>query len=102
MAMAYWRGGLLDNVMTAIASIMYGVPDFVIALLLLMVAGVQLELFKMEDVLGGIGQDVEAGFNVAYITQPVPARGPAHHHLCLDDGRRLDSDHEKQHDLDPR
>ncbi len=68
MAMAYWRGGLLDNVMTAIASIMYGVPDFVIALLLLMVAGVQLELFKMEDVLGGIGQDVEAGFNMAYIT----------------------------------
>jgi peptide/nickel transport system permease protein len=68
MAMAYWRGGLLDNVMTALASIMYGVPDFVIALLLLMVAGVQLELFKMEDVMGGIGQDVEAGFNMAYIT----------------------------------
>lgn len=68
MAMAYWRGGILDNVMTAVASIMYGVPDFVVALLLLLVAGVQLELFKMEDVLGGIGQDVEAGFNAAYIT----------------------------------
>lgn len=68
MAMAYWRGGILDNVMTALASVMYGVPDFVVALLLLMVAGVQLKLFKMEDVMGGIGQDVEAGFNAAYIT----------------------------------
>jgi peptide/nickel transport system permease protein len=68
MAMAYWRGGFLDNVMTAVASIIYGVPDFVIALLLLMIAGVQLKLFKMEDVLGGIGQDVGAEFSVSYIT----------------------------------
>ncbi len=66
--MAYWRGGTLDNVLTAVASIMYGVPDFVIALLLLMVAGVQLELFKIGDVLGGISQDVEPGLNVGYIT----------------------------------
>lgn len=68
MAMAYWRGGILDNTMTVLASIMYGVPDFVIALLLLLVAGVQLELFRVGDVLGGISQDVEAGFNMPYIT----------------------------------
>lgn len=67
MAMAYWRGGMFDNVMTAVASIMYGVPDFVVALLLLLVAGVQLELFQMSDVLGGVGQDVEPGFNLPYI-----------------------------------
>jgi peptide/nickel transport system permease protein len=71
MAMAYWRGGILDNTVTAFASVMYGVPDFVIALLLLLVAGVQLELFKMQDVLGGIGQDVEAGFNLPYITSVI-------------------------------
>ncbi|NLF77423.1 MAG: ABC transporter permease [Chloroflexi bacterium] len=68
MVMAYWRGGILDNTVTVIASIMYGVPDFVIALLLLLVAGVQLEWFMVGDVLGGISQDVEAGFNVPYIT----------------------------------
>jgi len=75
MSMAYWRGGLLDNTMTVVASIMYGVPDFVIALLLLLVAGVQLELFKVGDVLGGISQDVEAGFNVPYITSLVQHAG---------------------------
>ncbi len=68
MAMAYWRGGTLDNVLTGVASIMYGVPDFVIALLLLMVAGVQLKIFRIGDVLGGISPDVEPGFNVDYIT----------------------------------
>lgn len=68
MAMAYWRGGILDNTLTALASIMYGVPDFVIALLLLLVAGVQLELFRVGDVLGGISQDVTPGFNLPYIT----------------------------------
>ncbi|WP_119066399.1 ABC transporter permease [Aggregatilinea lenta] len=67
MAMAYWRGGILDNVMTALASIMYGVPDFVIALLLLLVAGVQLKWFEIGDVLGGVSQDVDAGFNLSYI-----------------------------------
>ncbi len=67
MAMAYWRGSVFDNVMTALASIMYGVPDFVVALLLLLVAGVQLKLFQMSDVLGGVGQDVEVGFNLPYI-----------------------------------
>jgi peptide/nickel transport system permease protein len=67
-AMAYWRGGTLDNVMTALASVMYGVPDFVIALLLLMVAGVQLKLFQIGNILGGSSQDVKAGFNLPYIT----------------------------------
>ena len=67
MAMAYWRGSIFDNVLTAAASLMYGIPDFIIALLLLLVAGVQLKLFRMEDVLGGIGQDVHAGFNLPYI-----------------------------------
>ncbi len=68
MAMAYWRGGILDNTLTALASIMYGIPDFVIALLLLLVAGVQLKWFQIGDVLGGVSQDVEAGFNLTYIT----------------------------------
>ncbi len=71
MAMAYWRGSVFDNVLTAVASLMYGIPDFIIALLLLLVAGVQLKLFSMEDVLGGVGQDVTAGFNLPYIKSVV-------------------------------
>ncbi len=68
MAMAYWRGGILDNVMTALASSMYGIPDFVIALLLLVVAGVQLKLFALENVMGREPPGVKPGFSVEYIT----------------------------------
>jgi peptide/nickel transport system permease protein len=75
MTMAYWRGGILDNVMTAVASVMYGVPDFVIALLLLLVAGVQLGWFNPGDVLGGVSQDVEAGFSVDYIADLIQHAG---------------------------
>ncbi len=67
MAMAYWRGGIFDNLMTALASIVYGVPDFVIALMLLLVVGVQLKVFQIGDVLGGVDPDVEAGFTAEYI-----------------------------------
>lgn len=65
--MAYWRGGLLDNVMTIFASVMYGIPDYVIALLLLIVAGVQLKLFAVGDLRGGVDPGIEPGFTLEYI-----------------------------------
>lgn len=65
--MAYWRGGLLDNVVTAVASVLYGVPDYVIALLLLLVAGVQLQLFPIGELLGGSTPGIEPGFRLDYL-----------------------------------
>lgn len=67
MAMAYWRGGILDNVLTAFASIMYGIPDFLIALLLILIAGVQLGWFQVGDVLGGADPEIEPGFTYKYM-----------------------------------
>jgi len=40
--MAYWRGGILDNVITALASILSGIPDYVIAIVIILVGGVQM------------------------------------------------------------
>lgn len=67
MAMAYWRGGVLDNVLTAFSSIMYGIPDFLIALLLILIAGVQLGWFQVGDVLGGADPEIEPGFTFEYM-----------------------------------
>jgi peptide/nickel transport system permease protein len=64
---AYWRGGILDNVVTAIASVLYGVPDYVIALLLIMIGGVQLKLFPLAEMLGGSTPGIEPGFRLDYI-----------------------------------
>jgi peptide/nickel transport system permease protein len=66
-AMAYWRGGIFDNVMTVFASVMYGIPDYVIALLLLIVAGVQLKLFAVGELRGGVDPGIDPGFTLEYI-----------------------------------
>jgi peptide/nickel transport system permease protein len=64
---AYFRGSLLDNVVTFLASIFYGIPDFVIALLIILVGGVQLGLFKPGDILGGYDADLEPGLTWEFI-----------------------------------
>ncbi len=66
-AMAYWRGGLLDNVMTAVASILYSIPEYIIALLIILVAGVQLQLFQVGELRGGFNPDVTPGFTLEFI-----------------------------------
>lgn len=67
MAMAYWRGGLFDNMMTALASILFGIPNYITALLIILVLGVQMKLFNVGSMLGGVDQDVEVGFNYDYL-----------------------------------
>jgi peptide/nickel transport system permease protein len=67
LAMAYGRGGILDNLMTAFASISYGIPDFVVAFMILLIGGIQLEIFKVGDYIGGVDPDLDAGFNRAYL-----------------------------------
>lgn len=66
-AMAYWRGSFFDNAFTAFASITYGIPDFVIALLVILVFGVQLELFNVGSIRGSYGNDVTPGFNLPFL-----------------------------------
>jgi peptide/nickel transport system permease protein len=65
--MAYWRGSVFDNVMTTLASIIYGIPDFILALMMLLILGVQLKLFLLADVLGGADPKIEPGFTLEYI-----------------------------------
>ncbi|MBN1964556.1 MAG: ABC transporter permease [Anaerolineae bacterium] len=71
MAMAYWRGSLLDNVMTALASILSGIPDYVYAILIILVAGVQLQWFNVGEMRGGVDPALEAGFTLAYISSVI-------------------------------
>ncbi|MFW5708859.1 MAG: ABC transporter permease [Chloroflexota bacterium] len=65
--MAYWRGGLLDNVVTALASVLSGIPDYVYAIVIILVAGVQLQLFDVGEMRGGVSQSVDPGFTLEYI-----------------------------------
>ncbi len=68
LAMGYWRGGLLDNVMTFLASILSGIPDYILALLFVLILGVQLQLFNVGEFRGGSDPNIPAGFTVEYIS----------------------------------
>lgn len=70
-AMAYWRGSLFDNVMTGIASTLSGIPDYVYAIAIILIFGVQLEWFDVGEMRGGVSQDVSAGFTFAYIASVI-------------------------------
>lgn len=66
-AMAYWRGSWFDNIMTAIASVLSGIPDYVYAIGIILIFGVQLQWFDVGDMRGGVDQDIDPGFTLAYI-----------------------------------
>ncbi|TVR24496.1 MAG: ABC transporter permease [Anaerolineaceae bacterium] len=68
---AYWRGGVLDNVITALASILSGIPDYVYAILIILIAGVQLQWFNVGEMRGGVTQGIPAGFTVEYISSVI-------------------------------
>ena len=65
-AQAYWRGSAFDNVKTAIASILYGIPDYIIALLLLIVGGVQLRLFQIGELCGALDPGIRPGLTFEF------------------------------------
>jgi peptide/nickel transport system permease protein len=68
LAMGYWRGSWFDNVMTGFASIVSGIPDYILALLIVIIFGVQLQWFKVGQVRGGVDPTIEVGFTVEYIS----------------------------------
>lgn len=68
LAMGYWRGSWFDNIMTAIASILSGLPDYILALLVIVILGVQLGLFNIGSVRGGVDPTITPAFSWEYIS----------------------------------
>lgn len=66
-AMAYWRGSWFDNVMTGIASVLSGIPDYIYAIAIILIAGVQLQIFNVGEMRGGVDPNIPPGFTFAYI-----------------------------------
>jgi peptide/nickel transport system permease protein len=67
LATAYWRGGLLDNIVTVVASILYGVPDYVIPLLLIIIVGIQWGWFQPGQVRGSVDPNISPGLTFEYV-----------------------------------
>lgn len=71
MAMAYWRGTWFDNVMTGISSVLSGMPDYVYALAIILIGGVQLGLFNVGEMRGGVDPNLDPGFTIPYIASVI-------------------------------
>jgi peptide/nickel transport system permease protein len=67
LAMGYWRGSWFDNLMTTLASILSGLPDYIIGLLIIVIFGVQLRWFDIGSVRGGVDPNITPGFTLEYI-----------------------------------
>lgn len=67
LAMGYWRGGWFDNLVTGFASIISGIPDYILALLIILVFGVQLQWFKVGQMRGGVDPTIPVGFTPEYL-----------------------------------
>jgi peptide/nickel transport system permease protein len=67
MLMAYFRDTPLDYILSAVGSFLSSVPNYLIAILILVVFGVQMGLFRIADVIGGYSPGIKAGFTLEYI-----------------------------------
>jgi len=62
MAMAYRRGSLLDTALTTFASVMTSIPNYLVAILILVFAGVQWNLVSIHAMRGSLSPGVTPGF----------------------------------------
>ena len=62
MAMAYRRGTLIDTVLTTFASVMTSIPNYLVAILLLVFVGVQWNWVSIHAMRGSLSPGVEPGF----------------------------------------
>ncbi len=76
MMMAYRRGGIFDHVMTFLGSVTHSVPNFLLAMMIVVFFGVQLEWLPIADMRGAYSPGVTPQFSLAFI-------GDALYHAAL-------------------
>jgi hypothetical protein len=59
---AYRRGGVLDHLVTNISSLVHAVPNYILAMLILVVLGVRFQLFDITNMRGTLTPGVQVGF----------------------------------------
>ncbi|WP_244615971.1 ABC transporter permease [Stackebrandtia albiflava] len=67
MVMAYRRGGLIDHSVSAIGSTLHAIPNYLLALIIVVIGGVQLRLFSLSDIRGTYTAGQEPGFSLVFL-----------------------------------
>ncbi len=66
MLMAYRREGVLDHVLSFLASLFHSVPSYISGILLVLVFGIQLNLIDVAAMRGSFSPGVRPGVNLAF------------------------------------
>lgn len=64
---AYHRGSFFDQAVTTIGSIVSSVPNYLIAILIVLIFGVQLELIPITQMRGALSPGIHPGFTLEFI-----------------------------------
>jgi peptide/nickel transport system permease protein len=67
MLMAYRRGGVVDHTVSIIGSLLHAIPNYLLAMLIVVVGGVKLRWFDFARMRGSVSPGVQAGFNINFI-----------------------------------
>jgi peptide/nickel transport system permease protein len=64
---AYRRNSMFDHAVSSVGSVMSSVPNFLIALLIILIFGVQLAILPIASMRGSFTPGVQAGFNLTFV-----------------------------------
>lgn len=67
MVMAYRRGGVLDKISTGFCTVMSAVPNYIVAILIIVFIGIQLNLYPLELMRGAYTSTIKPGFTVEFV-----------------------------------
>ncbi|NBX47482.1 MAG: ABC transporter permease, partial [Chloroflexi bacterium] len=65
--MAYWRDSVLDYALTMIGSLLHSIPNYLIAMILIIFLGVRWELLPIVKMRGSMSPGMQPGFTVAFV-----------------------------------
>jgi peptide/nickel transport system permease protein len=68
MLMAYFRGSWLDHALSFLASLTQSIPNYLLAMLIVVVFGVQLEMLPVADMRGAYSPGVTPNFSLDFVS----------------------------------
>lgn len=68
MIMAYWRGGIVDHAVSILGSLLHAIPNYLMAIMIVVIGAVQLQLFDFAAMRGHTTAGVHPSFSLSYIS----------------------------------
>jgi len=76
MLMAYKRGSIVDHVLSIVGSVLHSVPNYIVAILLVVFLGIQLKVFSIASLRGSYTPGIQVGLNFTFLVDAL-------HHAIL-------------------